>query len=78
MMVRRLFGFNLLTATVLGVGGYYLGWFLGHHITGASIAYFSTSIDQNDVSVFLGYFLGVGGFLLGLGFGAYPYARLRG
>jgi cytochrome c oxidase subunit I len=77
MMVRRLFGFNLLTATVLGVGGYYLGWFLGHHITGASIGYFS-DIDENDISVFLGYILGVTGFLLGLGFGAYPLARLRG
>ena len=56
-MVRRLFGFNLLTATVLGVGGYYLGWFLGHHITGASIGYFS-DIDENDISVFLGWFIG--------------------
>jgi cytochrome c oxidase subunit 1 len=76
-MVRRLFGFNLLTATLLGVGGYYLGWFLGHHITGASIGYFD-DIDENDISVFLGYILGVTGFLLGLGFGAYPFARLRG
>ncbi len=28
---RRLIGFNLLTAVLLGVGGYYLGWFIGHH-----------------------------------------------
>jgi cytochrome c oxidase subunit 1 len=74
---RGLAGFNLLTGIVLGIGGYYLGWFIGHHITGASVAYFG-DIDQNDVSVFLGYFLGVGGFLLGLGFGVYPWARLRG
>ena len=74
---RRLIGFNALTAVVLGIGGYYLGWFIGHHINGASVAYFG-DIDQNDVSVFLGYFLGVIGFLIGLGFGVYPWARLRG
>ena len=42
-----------------------------------SIDYFG-DIDQNDISVFLGYFLGVAGFLIGLGFGVYPWARLRG
>ena len=31
---RRLIGFNLLTAVILGVGGYYLGWFIGHQIDG--------------------------------------------
>ena len=46
---------------MLGVGGYYLGWFLGHHITGASLAYFG-DIDQNDLSIFLGYFIGVARF----------------
>jgi len=30
----RLIGFNLLTAVVLGIAGYYLGWFVGHHVTG--------------------------------------------
>jgi len=25
---RRLIGFNLLSAVLLGVGGYYLGWFI--------------------------------------------------
>ncbi|HEX7083773.1 MAG TPA: cbb3-type cytochrome c oxidase subunit I [Gaiellaceae bacterium] len=73
----RLIGFNLLTAVVLGIGGYYLGWFLGHHITGASVDYFGDT-DQNDISVFLGYILGVIGFLVGLGFANYPFARLRG
>ena len=75
--MRRLLGFNLLTAVVLGIVGWYLGWFFGHHITGASLGYFS-DIDENDVSLLLGYILGVTGFLLGLGFGAYPFARLRG
>jgi cytochrome c oxidase subunit 1 len=75
--VRRLFGFNALSAIVLGIGGYYLGWFFGHHVTGASVDYFS-DIDQNDISVFLGYILGVLGFLVGMGFGVYPWSRLRG
>ena len=74
---RRLAGFNLLTAALLGIGGWYLGYFLGHQISGPSISYFG-STDQNDISVFLGYILGVIGFLIGLGFLQYPLARLRG
>jgi cytochrome c oxidase subunit I len=76
-VARRLVGFNLMTGIILGVGGFYLGWFIGHHITGPSVAYFS-DIDQNDISLFLGYILGVVGFLLGLGFGVYPWARMQG
>jgi cytochrome c oxidase subunit 1 len=74
---RRLAGYHLLTAIVLGTGGFYLGWFIGHHIHLASISYFA-DIDQNDFSLFLGYFLMVVGFLAGLGFLGYPWARLRG
>ncbi len=74
---RRLIGFNALTGAILGIGGYYLGWFLGHHITGPSIAYFADT-GQNDISVLLGYLFGVFGFLIGLGFGVYPWSRLRG
>ena len=37
MNLRRLIGFNLLTAVVLGVVGFYVGWWLGHQITGPSI-----------------------------------------
>jgi cytochrome c oxidase subunit I len=74
---QRLLGANLLTAIVLGVGGWYLGWFVGHQITAESLDYFG-DIDQNDLSVFLGYILGVLGFLAGLGFLSYPWARLRG
>ena len=74
---RRLLGFNLLTAVLLGIGGYYLGWWLGHQITGPSLDYFGDT-DQNDISVFLGYFLGVVGFLVGLGFANYPASRLLG
>jgi cytochrome c oxidase subunit 1 len=74
---RRLPGYNLLTAIVLGTGGFYLGWFIGHHIDLASSSYFA-DIDQNDFSLYLGYLLMVVGFLAGLGFLAYPWARLRG
>ncbi len=74
---RRLIGFNLLTAILLGIGGYYLGWFLGHQVTGASY-YYEPKVDENDVSLMLAYVLGVVGFLIGLGFLNYPVARLLG
>ena len=60
---RRFVGFNFLTAILLGIGGWYLGWFIGHQITGESIDYFG-DIDQNDISIFLGYFLGVAAFIV--------------
>jgi len=60
---RRLIGFNLLAAVVLGVAGWYLGWYIGKQATAASLSYFGDT-DQNDISVFLGYTLGVLGFLI--------------
>ena len=74
---RRLVGFNLLTACLLGVGGWYLGWFTAHAIHGKSIAYFA-DVDFNELSLVLAYTFGVLGFLGGLGFFNYPFARLRG
>ncbi len=74
---RRLIGFNLLTAVALGVGGYYLGWFIGHQIKAPSLAY-QEKIDENDVALLLAYFFGVVGFLIGLGFANYPVSRLLG
>jgi cytochrome c oxidase subunit I len=74
---RRLLGFNLLTAVLLGVGGYYLGWFIGHQIGGKSLEY-QKKIDENDVALLLAYFFGVIGFLIGLGFANYPASRLLG
>jgi cytochrome c oxidase subunit I len=74
---RRLVGFNLLTAVLLGIGGYYLGWWIGHLIKGPSFAYESAT-DENDVALLLAYFGGVLGFLVGLGFANYPIARLLG
>ena len=78
---RRLAGFNLLTGIALGIGGFYLGWFGAHWLINGlgikSLAYFADT-GQNDVSLFFAYILGVIGFLIGLGFGNYPFARLRG
>ncbi len=77
MNLRRLIGFNLLTAVVLGVVGFYVGWWLGHQITGPSIAYFSDT-HQNDIAMFVAYLVGVIGFLVGLGFANYPVQRMLG
>ena len=74
---RRLLGFNLLLAVLLGIGGWYLGWWLGHQIGGPSTTYFADT-DQNDIALFLGYIFAVIGFLIGLGFLQYPLARARG
>jgi cytochrome c oxidase subunit 1 len=74
---RRLLGFNLLTAVLLGVGGYYLGWWIGHLINGPSFEY-ETATNENDVALLLGYTFGVIGFLIGLGFANYPISRLLG
>src|SRR3984957_11330931 len=74
---RWLIGFNLLTAVLLGIGGYYLGWFLGHQVTGASY-YYQADINENDVSLLLAYVIGVIRFLVGLGFLNYPASRLIG
>jgi cytochrome c oxidase subunit 1 len=76
-IARRLVGFNLLTACILGVGGWYAGWFGAHAVAGPSIDFFGT-IDFNELSLVLAYLGGVVGFLGGLGFFNYPFARLRG
>jgi len=75
----RLLGFNMLTGIVLGIAGWFIGYSaIGPHIHGADIAYYPTESGQNDIGVMLGYFLGVVGFLVGLGFGNYPLKRLLG
>jgi cytochrome c oxidase subunit 1 len=74
---RRLAGFNLLTAVILGVAGYYLGWWIGHQFKGASFDFINDT-DENDVALLLAYAGGVVGFLVGLGFANYPAARLIG
>src|SRR5438874_6723335 len=74
---RRLVGFNLLTACLLGIGGWYVGWFGAHGVVGPSLDYFG-DIDYNELSIVMAYLGGVVGFLVGLGFFNYPFARLRG
>ena len=76
-LARRLVGFNLLTAIVLGVAGFLLGRWLGDRIDGPSLAYFADT-GENDVSLVLGYLGGVLGFLVGLGFANYPVRRMLG
>jgi cytochrome c oxidase subunit 1 len=77
MRLRRLVGFNLLSAVVLGVVGFYVGWWLGHLFKAESIEYFEDT-GQNDIALFIAYFTGVLGFLVGLGFANYPMQRLLG
>jgi cytochrome c oxidase subunit 1 len=77
MAARRLWSFNLLTGIVLGVAGFLLGRWLGDRIHAPSLAYVAET-DENDVSLVLGYLVGVVGFLVGLGFANYPVRRLLG
>jgi cytochrome c oxidase subunit I len=77
-LLRRLVGFNLLSALILGVAGYYLGWFIGHQLSTSKSFEFISATDENDVALLLAYLFGVVGFLIGLGFANYPVARLLG
>jgi cytochrome c oxidase subunit 1 len=73
---RGLIGFNLLTAIVLGVGGFFFGaWIGGKMAVGHD---YLIGTDQNDVGVFMGFLFGTIGWLAGLGFFNYPLARLAG
>ena len=75
---QKLIGFNMLTGVVLGIAGWFIGYVIGDHISGANLAYFSTEAGQNDVAVLMGYLFGVLGFLIGLGFANYPFRRMLG
>ena len=73
---RGLLGFNLLTAIVLGVGGFFFGaWIGGKMAVGHD---YLIGTDQNDVGIFMGFLFGTIGWLAGLGFFNYPFARLAG
>jgi cytochrome c oxidase subunit 1 len=73
---KQLLGFNMVWGVVLGIIGYIVGHWIGTKI-GANIEAQSSS-DQNDIAIFLGMTLGTIGFLLGLGFFAYPLQRMLG
>ena len=76
---RQLLGFNMLTGIVLGIAGWFVGYYaIGNHIHGANLVYYSTEAGQNDVAIMLGYLFGVIGFLVGLGFANYPLKRMLG
>ncbi len=77
MRRRRLVEFNLLTGVVLGIVGFYVGWWLGHLVKAPSLDYFDDT-GQNDIALFVAYFTGVVGFLVGLGFANYPVQRMLG
>ena len=74
---RRLIGFNVITGLVLGVAGFYIGWWIGHRIDAASLVYQSDT-GQDDVALMLGYLGFVIGFMAGVGFARYPFSRLTG
>ena len=72
---RKLLGFNILTGILLGIVGWLVGHWIGDRFAGANLAYYSAQAGANDIAVMLGYFLGVVGFIVGLGFANYPVKR---
>ena len=76
---RLFFEPNVITGIIGGVIGGFIGYAaIGLHIHGAGVVYYSTEAGQNDIAIMLGYFLGVVGFLVGMGFANYPVKRMLG
>jgi cytochrome c oxidase subunit 1 len=73
---RGVLAFNLFTAVALGIGGFFLGAYIGGQLAVGKDYLLAT--DQNDVGVFLGFLFATIGWLAGLGFFNYPIARLAG
>ncbi len=73
---RKIGFFNLGTAVVLGLIGFFVGAWLGH-LVGANVHYNQVG-DQNDIAVVFAYLGFILGFLGGLGFLNYPVAKLLG
>jgi len=69
-------GFNVLTAIVLGIVGFFVGAWIGGKIAVGHDYLIGT--DQNDVGMFMGYLFGTLGWLAGLGFLNYPLSRMAG
>jgi cytochrome c oxidase subunit I len=74
---RRLLGFNLLSAIIAGILGWFIGYWIGGLIHAPSLDFFAET-GQNDIQILLGYLFGVIGFLAGLGFLNYPLRRMLG
>src|SRR4249920_2793316 len=75
MMARRLLSYNLLTAIVLFVVGYAVGVWIGDRVVSFS---YVEDTGQNNVALVFGYAGAVVGWLIGLGFHAYPIRRMLG
>ena len=75
MMPRRLLSYNLLTAIVLFVVGYAVGVWIGDRVV--SFGYVEDT-SQNNVALVFGYAGAMIGWLVGLGFHAYPIRRMLG
>ncbi len=75
---RRLMGFNLLTAIIAGIIGWFIGYWIGGLIHAPSLDFFAADVGENDIQIMLGYLFGVIGFLAGLGFLNYPLRRMLG
>ena len=69
-----LLDYNIIWGVAAGIGGYFLGHYLGARI-GSHLDAQSMS-DQDDIAIFAGMILATVGFLLGLGFFAYPLSRI--
>ena len=74
--VRRALSPSLIRGLVLAVAGYFFGHWLGNLL--ASGYSQVTNSGDNNVSIILGYLFGVVGWVVGLGFLAYPWAKALG
>src|SRR5437588_11688362 len=73
---RGLIGFNLFTAIALGIGGFFLGAYIGGQLALGKDYLLAT--DQNDLGIFIGFLFAAIGWLGGLGFFNYSVSRLLG
>src|SRR5207237_2041290 len=73
---RGVLAFNLFTAIALGIGGFFLGAYIGGQLAVGKDYLLAT--DQNDLGIFIGFLFAAIGWLGGLGFFNYPVSRLLG
>src|SRR5437660_11473370 len=66
----------MLTGLALGIGGWFLGGWIGGQIAVGHD--YLQGTDQNDVGIYMGYPFAVIGWLGGHGFAYYPIGRLLG
>jgi cytochrome c oxidase subunit 1 len=71
-----LVGFNVVSATILAILGYYLGHKLGAVIGDHTV--WNSATDQDDMAVLFGMLFAILGWMAGLGFFNYPLGRIFG